>query len=110
MPVYVLEIAGRGVAALKATGREEAERIVNSDGFRADLMALHSEDRPVWNGLSQLILRDPQPVELAHFEAVHTERAKVDGDEENLGIATFLISLADPTDDLDDRDEMGGEG
>ena len=62
MTVYVAEILGRGIAAFDAANDAEATQVRLTDkAFRRDLTVLQNEGRPLWDGVSQIYVREPPP-------------------------------------------------
>ena len=69
MPIYVAEIAGRGLAAFDAGDDTEAAEVRLVDkAFRRDLIVLQNEGRPLWDGKSEIRMRKASPEETAHRE------------------------------------------
>ena len=97
MTVYVVEIKGRGIAAFQADNGSDAEHLVRDRVFRDDLMALATDGLPLWDGVSDILVRQALPGEDAKWRA---SRAKAIGhgnigEEDNTWIA-FLVALTDP--------------
>jgi hypothetical protein len=65
MPVYVVEIKGRGIAAFHADNGSAAELRVRDRFFRDDLMILASNGLPLWDGISAFRVRQALPGEEA---------------------------------------------
>jgi hypothetical protein len=86
--------------------RDEAEAMIESENFRADLMDLESGWMPLWDGKSELFLRDPFPEELARFEVIRAKHAEGPADiEEGDKFVGFLVPVTDPDDDDDDLED-----
>ena len=97
MTVYVAEIKGRGIAAFHADNGSDAQHLVRDRVFRDDLMALAADGLPLWDGVSDILVRQALPSEDAKWRA---SRAKAIGhgnigEEDNTWIA-FLVALTDP--------------
>ena len=67
--VYVAEIAGSPVFALNAPARDAAEATLAEPGVQLDLQQFRTGGAPLWNGLDQIVLRDPTDPERALWEA-----------------------------------------
>jgi len=108
MPVFTLEVDGRPVVAIRASSFECASETVEEKSFRADLMALDSEDRPLWDGKAPTYLRTAHPEEVATVErsfakAVRSGEAEMDMDREWV---VFLVPVTDPSDEGHDEAEL----
>ena len=96
MTVYVADIKGRGVAAFRADSGPDAERLVHDRVFRDDLMALASGGLPLWNGVSDIQVRQARPDEEARWRASHANairRGDIERDEQ--AWVVFLVALTD---------------
>jgi len=96
MTVYVADIKGRGVAAFRADSGADAERLVHDRVFRDDLMALASGGLPLWDGVSDIQVRQARPDEEAKWRASHAKAIRhgnIEGDED--AWIVFLVSLSD---------------
>jgi len=112
--IYVAEILGRATAAFAAEDYASAERYANSDrAFQVKLTVLEHNGRALWDGASNILVRNASGDEANRWEAARASAA-VQG---KLGSAEdewvcFLINVVDPTafdsDDDDDGDD-GGE-
>jgi len=91
--MFTLEIGGRAVAVTNA-GAEEAERIFGGEEFREDLMALETEDGPLWDGEAPLTVRPASTEEAAEFDQLEEEDE--DDEEEDGPIILFLVEVNDP--------------
>jgi hypothetical protein len=67
--VYVAEIAGSPVFALNAPARDAAEATLAEPGVQLDLQQFHAGGQPLWNGVDEIVLRDPTDPERAMWEA-----------------------------------------
>ena len=97
MTVYVADIKGRGVAAFCADSGPDAERLVRDRVFRDDLMALASGGLPLWDGVSDIQVRQAHPDEEARWRASHANairRGDIEAGEQVW--ITFLVTLTDP--------------
>jgi hypothetical protein len=96
MTVYVADIKGRGVAAFRADSGADAERLVHDRVFRDDLMALASGGLPLWDGVSDIQVRQARPDEEARWRASHANairRGDIERDEQ--AWVAFLVALTD---------------
>ena len=76
VPVYVVEIDGRAVAAIEAPAQEEAERHAQSFGFGMSLRIVERAGNPLWDGRSKILLRPPSAQEEAKWNAIVSRRNK----------------------------------
>lgn len=98
MPVYVAEIAGRGLAAFDATDEKEALEVRLTDrAFRRDLIVLQNEGRALWDGVSQIGMRNASPEEEERWRS----GMLADGKDRFV----FLVPVIDPSDRDDDHDD-----
>src|SRR5437899_10403394 len=97
MTVYVAEIKGRGIAAFQADNGSDAEHFARDRVFRDDLMALVTDGLPLWDGVSDIRIRQALPSEDAKWRA---SRAKAIGqgniEEKDDAWIAFLVALTDP--------------
>jgi hypothetical protein len=96
--VYVAEIKGRGIAAFNADQAVEAERLIHDVTFLDDLMVLRTSGLPLWDGLTEISVRQAVPAEEAKWQASRAKAIRtgnIDGHEEETWLA-FLVSLTDP--------------
>jgi hypothetical protein len=104
MAVYTLEIAGRAIAAFNEDGIADAERFVENDELRNDLTVCEFDGAPLWDGKTELFVRDALPEEQAHWQTSHA-RAILDGNEEG-SLLVFLVPVKHPTGGWDLTDHM----
>jgi hypothetical protein len=98
MTVYVAEIKGRGIAAFRAENGFDAERLVRDRVFCDDLMVLTTDGLPIWDGATQIQVRQARPDEEAKWRASHAKAIRhgdIESDED--AWIVFLVSLNDPT-------------
>jgi hypothetical protein len=99
MSVYVVEINGTGVVAFSEKNFSEAKRFVGA-ALESDFLVLATtEGKPLWDGKSELFIRDAFPEEQEKWaaskaQAVRSEEWK--NDEE--AWVLFLVPLIDPID------------
>jgi hypothetical protein len=95
MTLYTIEVEGTPVVVLTAEDRRELAEIED------DLTILEDESgNPVWDGASELSVREAFPEEVDRWEA-EIASALLTGDaceEDREDLAVFLIKLRDPTD------------
>ena len=102
MPVYVAEIAGRGLAAFDAGDDTEAAEVRLTDrAFRRDLIVLQNEGRPLWDGVSEICMRKASPEEAVRWEAGMPAVGK--------DRFVFLVPVVDPSDHDDDDDDYDND-
>jgi hypothetical protein len=67
VPLYVLEIKGRGIAAMNAESARDADTRFRGESLRVDLMNLEDEDgNPIWSGhADEISMREASPGETA---------------------------------------------
>jgi hypothetical protein len=95
--IYTVEINGRGIAALGH------KNVVEEEYFREDLLAFTSEGKPLWDGQSELFIRDAFPEEQEQWrksQAIAVKEGELDNDEAEYWVC-FLVSL-----DREDDDEL----
>jgi hypothetical protein len=98
MTLYTIEVEGKPVVVLTAEDRQEVDRI------EEDLTVLEDEaGNPVWDGTSELSVREAFPEEVDRWEAAFADALLVGdaSDEERKEFSVFLIKLRDSTDDED---------
>ena len=106
MPVYVAEIKGRGIAAFHADAGSDAERLVRDRVFRDDLMVLATGGLPLWDGVTDIKVRQACPDEEAKWRASRAKAIRQGNIEENdVGWIAFLVALTDRR----NGDQSGGE-
>jgi hypothetical protein len=100
MTIYVAEIEGRAIAAFHAETDIEAEEFVDAEWFRDDLMVLEFEGRPLWNGTSEIYVREAVDDERATWDSSRA-RGILEGeaDKNKKDWLAFLVLIVDPTDD-----------
>ena len=98
MPIYVVEIAGRGLAAFDAADDTEAAEVRLTDrAFRRDLIVFQNEGRPLWDGVSEIRMREASPEEAVQWESGMLAAGK--------DRFVFLVAVVDPSDRDDDDDD-----
>jgi hypothetical protein len=97
MPVYVVEIKGTSVAAFGADTDSDAEGVVRDRTFRDDLMVLATGGLPLWDGVTEIHIRQAHPNEESRWRASRAKAIRhgnIEG-KEDAWIA-FLVALTDP--------------
>lgn len=105
MAHFVLEIEGKPIIVFSTDNQREAEETVQSDAIAEDLLCLLHDGRPLWNGESDLHVREAHPEEVSVWDGSFA-RARRDGDavdEDRKDWATFLIDVVDATADADEE-------
>jgi len=109
MPIFVVEISGRGIVAFDAPDDLEARARLADKAFLRDLYVLQSEGRALWDGASEIHVRAALPEEIATWQARYgTGEQSAPGTEK--GRRIFLVPVVDPStahdeeDDSDDHD------
>jgi hypothetical protein len=100
--MFTLEIGGRPTAIIN-TSKEDAQAILDGEGFQEDLRRLKTDDVPLWDGKAALTLRPATEEEMAEFE----ESEEDDEEEEEDDAATILFLV--PFDDEDDEEDEDAE-
>jgi len=98
MPIYTVEINGRGIAAFDAVDLVAALDWAHGTVFQEDLFRLETDGAPLWDGEAEIYVRPALPEEEAKWQASWA-RALMRGDVEegeNLWV-TFLVPVVDPT-------------
>lgn len=101
MSTYTIEIHGRGVLAFTAETRDEAGAFPDQDWLQADLGTLEYGGEPLWDGVSELYVRDAFPEEAS---ALQIQAAKDGVDPEAESYFIYLLPVVDPTDDAGEED------
>jgi hypothetical protein len=100
MTLYVAEISGRGIVAFEAPDEAEARARLADRSFRRDLIVFQNEGRSLWDGVSEIRLREALPTEAETYEARQSDGA---GDGKNRRV--FLIPIVDPLKFVDEDDD-----
>jgi len=100
MTVYVVEIESRGVAAFNDESLPEAKHFALDGAFASDLMVLIHDGKPLWDGSSELFVREASPEEQHKWRAsqVHAMRSGEIDSETSMWVV-FLVPVTDPTDE-----------
>jgi hypothetical protein len=99
MPIYVCEISGRGVLAFSAQSQGEAEAFAASTDLQSDLMVLETGGEAIWDGESDMSLREAFPEERDKWRSSRA-KAILDGEvKQGEDWVTYLLPVTDPTDD-----------
>jgi hypothetical protein len=96
MPVYVVAIKSRGIAAFHAGSSHDAENRVHDRIFRDDLMVLASGGLALWDGVSQIDVREALAGEATRWRASRAKAIRqgdIDGTDETW--VAFLVPLTD---------------
>jgi hypothetical protein len=93
MTVYAVEINGRGVAVFNESSFPAAKDFV-SNTFRHDLKAMVYDRKPLWDGSSELFVREAFPDEQDKWKASQIRamaRAKISSDQDRW--VRFLVDI-----------------
>ena len=104
MTIYVAEIEGRAIVAFGAENEAEAADLIEAEWLHDDLMVLESNGRPLWDGKSEIHLREAVEEERARWESSWAA-ALLKGDataEEKDEWVVYLMPVSDPT-NIDDE-------
>ena len=103
MYVYTIEISGRPIASWNVSDPDERFQLYESTAFRGDLMTYTDKDgSPLWDGKSQILLRDANDIELKKFNESY-RYAKMHGElesDESIWLM-YHVAVVDPVDDPD---------
>lgn len=99
MTVFVIEITGRGIAAIGDVGIDGAENYRDDPAFREDLTVFDSGGKPIWDGESELYLREAFPEEVERWRAAQAAALRNDETEEDEEFFVWLIPIDDDGDD-----------
>jgi hypothetical protein len=100
MAVYVVEIEGRGVVAFNDERSPEAEHFALDGALATDLMTLIHDGKPLWDGSSELFVRDALPDEQQKWRASQVQAMRSgEIDNEAAMWVLFLVPVTDPTDE-----------
>jgi hypothetical protein len=96
MTIYAVAIKGRGVAAFDAEDGAAAAFRVRDRLFRDDLMVLATDGIPLWDGVTDLVVRQALPLEEAKWRASRAKAIRQGSiEEEDEGWIAFLVALTD---------------
>jgi hypothetical protein len=102
--IFTLEIGGRAVMAFTAEDRMWAEKLIEEETFRSDLTVYEHEGRPLWDGRTDLFLREAFGDEVERFQAARSRAIRSGEMEDGEDFVTFLVAVTDPT-DVEPEDE-----
>ena len=69
MALFIVETAGRAIAAINAPSIDEARAHVETIGFRISIRIIGRDGAPIWDGKSPLQVRDADAKERAKWES-----------------------------------------
>ena len=102
MAVFLAEINGQGIVAFNQPSADDALTWADDADFRSDLTCLEGEDgRPLWDGRSEIYVREADPHEAEHWKVSFTEE-RHDGDAEDA--EDWVIYLV-PVTELPEEDD-----
>jgi hypothetical protein len=97
MTVYVADIQGRGIAAFHADNGLDAESLVRDRVFRDDLMALATDGVPLWDGMTDIRVRQALPDEEAKWRVSRAKAIRHGNiEEKDDAWVAFLVTLTEP--------------
>jgi hypothetical protein len=100
MTTYVAEIEGRAVVAFGAENYAEAQDLITTEWLHDDLAVLESNGRPLWDGKSELHVREAVEEERVQWEsswATALSQGEATADEIDEWVV-YLVPVSDPTD------------
>jgi hypothetical protein len=95
MPVYVIAIEDRSIAAFHADCGADAAGRVRDRLFRGDLMALATGGLPLWDGMADIAVRQAHSNEESIWRASQAKairQGNIDGEDD--GWVAFLVPLS----------------
>jgi hypothetical protein len=99
MALFTIEVTGRPVMVFSSRDREAVAEVLAA-AVSGDLAVRGPDGRPIWDGESQLVLREARPEEASRWEAGFARALRV-GDS----ALVFLVAVIGPVDDDDDDEE-----
>jgi hypothetical protein len=97
MPIYVAVIDGRALVAFYADGSSEAGRHARDPLFRDDLMTLATGGLPLWNGITDVVVRQAFSKEEAEWRSSRAKAISQGNiDSEDNAWTAFLVPLSNP--------------
>lgn len=98
MPIYVVAVAGKAVAAFHADDEPGADRRLRDRVLRDDLMSLVTDGLPLWNGVAGIGVRLALAAESARWHTSRTRAIRLGSiaHDDEAWIA-FLVPLTDPS-------------
>src|SRR4051812_13288650 len=100
MTIYVAEIEGRAIVAFGAENYAEARDLMATEWLHDDLAVLETNGRPLWDGKSELHVREAVEEEHAEWEsswAAALLQGEATADEKDEWVV-YLVPVSDPTD------------
>ena len=99
--IFVVEIMGHSIAAFNAESKIAGEAFIGEEWFRSDLMALEGDGTPLWDGKSEIYLREALPEEADQWRVAYA-RAQFKSIDSEFGVYArwllYLVPVSDPTD------------
>ncbi|MBO1076880.1 hypothetical protein [Roseomonas marmotae] len=103
--MFTLEIGGQPTAIMNVE-EEDARAILESEGFKADLMRLRTDNAPLWDGQAPLNLRPSNEEEIAEFEeSEEDEEEEEEEEDEDAATILFLVPLDEEEDEEGEEDD-----
>ena len=88
--VFVIAANSLALVAFEAISRREANELCKEHWFREELLSLHSDNRPIWNGQEPLTVRAAEPAEVEEYQKA---QAGADHKEADGILLAYLIPL-----------------
>ena len=88
--VYVIGVNSHALVAFEAISRREANELCKEHWFREELLSLHSDNLPIWNGKEPLMVRAAEPAEIQEYQKA---QAGADHKEADGILLAYLIPL-----------------
>jgi len=96
MAIYVAEVNGRGLAAFDAADETAADAFVDDEAFRANLIVLEHDGAPLWDGTTDVLVREAFPEELDVWETCRARASLPDTGGDRDGHVVYLVEVVDP--------------
>jgi hypothetical protein len=80
--------------------------IAEAEAFKSDLMVLHHEDEPLWDGAADIHCREASEEERATWEKSRARAMlEVEAEPEGKEWLVFLVPVTDRTDEEEDEED-----
>jgi hypothetical protein len=96
MSIWTLDIAGTAVVVIGDIEREDAQDLISDDAFQDDLMAFESDGVALWDGETELVIREASADEEQIWKESRAEAESEDDFEEDEASVVFLVPVSDP--------------
>ena len=98
--IFTAEIEDRAIYTFASDAYLEAKNHAASEAFHADLLWLEHQGKPLWDGVSQIVVRQANDDEQATWkeaQAQAIEDGKLYVGDDDLGV--YLVTVSDPAGD-----------